>query len=109
MLRTKRELYEKIKGAKLLLQMSEREGLSIIVLESLALGTPVLIPDYSPIPEEVKRMCIVKDEISIPDAIAEVVESSDKGRYIRDKEGLAAYSTSKVNEFYASLFRKLDD
>ena len=105
----KRELYEKIKGSKLLLQMSEREGLSIIVLESLALGTPVLIPDYSPIPEEVKRMCIVKDEISIPDAIAEVVNSGDKGRFIRNREGLAVYSASGVNAFYTSLFRKLRD
>ena len=105
----KRELYEQIKGARLLLQMSEREGLSIIVLESLALGTPVLVPDYSPIPDEVKRMCIVKDEISIPDAIAEVMNSSDKGSYIKDKEGLPAYSTSKVNASLCIAFRKLED
>ncbi len=105
----KKELYEKIKSSKLLLQMSEREGLSIIVLESLALGTPVLIPDYSPIPDEVKKMCIVKDEISIPDTIAEVVNSSDKTKYLKNKEGLAVYSVSGANAFYTSLFRKLEN
>ena len=64
----KDELYKRIKESKVLLQMSEREGLSIIVLESLGLGTPVLLPDYSPIPREVKDMCVVKDETynSIP-------------------------------------------
>lgn len=103
----KDELYARIKGSKLLLQMSEREGLSIIVLESLALGTPVLLPQYSPIPNEVKEMCIVKDEISIPDAIAEVLQSSDKGKYIKNKEKLDAFSVSSVNEFYSNLFRKL--
>ncbi len=103
----KENLYRRIKESKLLLQMSEREGLSIIVLESLALGTPVLLPDYSPIPKEVKNMCIVRDEISIPDAIAEVLNSSDKTKYIENNQGLSLYSSSNVNAFYARLFAKL--
>ncbi|MGD0729500.1 MAG: glycosyltransferase family 4 protein [Candidatus Micrarchaeaceae archaeon] len=103
------DLYKKIKESKLLLQMSEREGLSIIVLESLALGTPVLLPDYSPIPKEVKEMCIVKDEISISDAIVEILNSKDKSKYIKNKEKLKTFSISNVNAFYSNLFRKISD
>ena len=103
----KTELYKKIKESGLLLQMSEREGLSIIVLESLALGTPVLLPEYSPIPDEVKEMCMVKNEINISDAIVEILESKDKGKYIKNKEMLNTFSVSKTNEFYSNLFRRL--
>jgi|GEM_PF-763401 glycosyltransferase involved in cell wall biosynthesis len=100
-------LYKRIKESKLLLNMSEREGLSIIVLESLALGTPVLLPDYSPIPKEVKEMCIVKEEIGIPDAIADMLSSGSKSQYIKNPENLSRFSVSGVNPFYAKLFRKL--
>jgi glycosyltransferase involved in cell wall biosynthesis len=100
-------LYKRIKESKLLLNMSEREGLSIIALESLALGTPVLLPDYSPIPKEVKEMCVVRDEISLPDAMAEILNSGNKAKYIKDPEKLDKFSISNVNSFYAKLFRKL--
>jgi len=103
----KGELYRRIKESKLMLQMSEREGLSIIVLESLALGTPVLLPDYSPIPKEVKDMCMTMDEINIPEAMIEILNSKNKSKYIRNSAGLKRFSVSGVNPFYENLFRKL--
>ena len=87
--------------------MSEREGLSIIVLESLALGTPVLLPDYSPIPKEVKEMCIVRDEKNIPDAIVEILNSKDKRKYIKNRDNINTFSVSGINGFYSGLFKKL--
>ena len=105
----KAKLYRSIKESKALLQMSEREGLSIIVLESLFLGTPVLLPDYSPIPDEVKRMCIVRDEVSMSDTLADMLNSPDKSKYIKNKEGLENFSVSSTNKFYGNLFRKLGE
>ncbi len=103
----KRELYRRMKSSKVLLQMSEREGLSIIVLESLALGTPVLLPDYSPIPKEVKDMCVVEDEISIPYRLENILLSGAKSSYIKNGAGLKNFSVSNTNKFYSSLFSRL--
>ncbi|MDE1871511.1 MAG: glycosyltransferase [Candidatus Micrarchaeota archaeon] len=103
----KNELYRTIKGSKVLLHMSEREGLSIIVLESLALGTPVLLPEYSPIPKEVKEMCVVRDEEEIPKELGKMLESKDKGQFITNASGLNSFLASHTNEFYAALFGRL--
>jgi L-malate glycosyltransferase len=103
----KDELYQRIKDSKVLLQMSEREGLSIIVLESLALGTPVLLPSYSPIPDEVKDMCIVKDEISIPYELSQMLNSDNKAKYLKNRESLSKFAVSHTNAFYSNLFKKL--
>ena len=105
--RQKRMLYREIKGAKMLLHMSEREGLGIIALESLALGTPVVLPSYSPIPEEVRRMCVVEEEVALPAKVIEILRAHNKGRYIRDTETLKNFYISNVNKFYSKLFREL--
>jgi len=101
------DLYKLIKGSALTLQMSEREGLSIIAIESIALGTPVLLPSYTPLPKEVRQMCVVVDEKSIPSKIAEIAGSRDKSSYIRNRGNIKLYSKSNVNGFYSSLFSKL--
>ncbi|MGC8670101.1 MAG: glycosyltransferase [Candidatus Micrarchaeia archaeon] len=103
----KYKLYKSIKSSKVFLHMSEREGLSIIVLESLALGTPVVLPAYSPIPEEVKDMCIVEKEESIPKKLAEILNSSSKSAYIRNIGNLDLFSISGASMFYKELFKKL--
>lgn len=103
----KLQLYRRIKESRMLLQMSEREGLSIIVLESLALGTPVVLPDYSPIPDEVKKMCVVCSERDMPRMVARIANSRDKGSFIRNREMLERFSSSHTNAFYRELFRKL--
>lgn len=99
----KEELYRSIASSKVLLHMSEREGLGIIALESLALGTPVVLPDYSPIPKEVKEMCIVASEEEIPSKIIQIMNRN--GNYIRNTENLKMFSTSSVISFYDNLFK----
>jgi glycosyltransferase involved in cell wall biosynthesis len=103
----KSKLYEDIVDSGLFLMMSEREGLSIITLESIALGTPVVLPDYSPIPKEVRDMCVVDAEVELPDKVIEILKSSDKSKYIKHKENLKLFSAARTNEFYGRIFRKL--
>ena len=103
----RKELYRLVKGSCALIHMSEREGLSLITLESLALGTPVVLPNYTAIPEEVKKMCVVEKEKNIPDRVVEILRSGDPSAYIHDKKGLDEFSLSNTNEFYENLFRKL--
>ncbi len=103
----RRVLFETVKKAGLLLQMSEREGLSLIVLESIALGTPVLIPAYSPIPSEVRNMCVIASEIELGDAAAEILNSKDVTGYIKNKNGLRQFYISNVNSFYSALFNRI--
>jgi glycosyltransferase involved in cell wall biosynthesis len=101
----KRAMYRRIASASVLLHMGEREGLSIIAIESIALGTPVIIPDYSPIPEEVRKMCIVRSEKEIPRAIVDILN----GKIVpeRNKYGIKRFYISNIAEFYETLFRKI--
>ena len=105
--KTNAELYRKIRQASLVLHMSEREGLGIIAIESIALGTPVVLPSDTPIPREVKDMCVVADENAIPKKIVEIANSKDPKKYIRNTKNLAIFSKSEVTRFYGSLFRRL--
>jgi glycosyltransferase involved in cell wall biosynthesis len=103
----RRELFKAVKEAGLLLQMSEREGLSLIVLESIALGTPVLVPSYSPIPKEVRDMCVVADESRLAGAAARILSSDDKSRYIKNRANLKEFYISNIDHFYSELFTAL--
>lgn len=98
----KRDLYKTIAESKVLLHMGEREGLGIIALESIALGTSVVIPEYSPMPEEVKNMCIVEKEGNIPKQLIRIMKS--RGEYNKpDIKNLKMFSTSNVVSFYEKL------
>ncbi len=99
----KMDLYREILKSAVMLQMSEREGLSIITLESLALNTPVILPKYTPIPEDVKRMCVVEHEADIPKSILEIIYGRSRKQYIRKKDRLRFFSTASVKEFYKKL------
>lgn len=101
--RNKNDLYREIASSKVLLHMGEREGLSIITLESLALGTPVVLPEYSPIPKEVKDMCIVESEERIPLKIIGIMNG--KGSSIDKMGNLKMFSASNVTAFYDGLFK----
>ena len=105
-LKTKKELYLKMARSGLFLQTSSREGLSAIVLESLALGTPVLLPDDTPIPEEVKRLCEVAPIASLHKRIADIL-SSDRRRHLPARSELRRFSTSAILPFYRKLFAGL--
>ena len=104
--KSKQELYRRIRESALLLQMSEREGLSMIVLQSIALGTPVLLPDYSPIPDDIKRMCVVGEENELP-RIAEKMMRGPKARYIKGAGLIDRFYISKAGNFYEGLFARM--
>ena len=103
----KKDVLRIMKEASALLNMSEREGLSVVALESLALGTPVVLPDYSPIPGVVKHMCVVGSEKDIPRRLAEIIRSRDKGSYIRDRRSIRRFYSSSIPSFYSRVFKEL--
>jgi glycosyltransferase involved in cell wall biosynthesis len=105
--RSKEELYREVRKSSVLLNMSEREGLSIIALEGIALGTPVILPSYSPVPDEVKGMCIVREEGKIPSAIIEIFRSKDRSKYVDGKEGLKPFMFSETGTVYSRIFSAL--
>lgn len=104
---SQRKLFEEMRDSAVLLHMSEREGFGAVIVESLSLGTPVVLPSYTPVPEEVKRMCLVLDEKKIPAKISEIVMASDKRRYLKHAEGLRPFGTEIIAKEYARIFKKL--
>lgn len=104
----KKKFYALMKGSSLLLNMSEREGLSIICIEAAVLGIPVLLPSYSPIPEEVKEMCIVRNEKEIPAEIANIMNGRNLGLFVKDRKNLKRYLTSETTAFYSGLFNNIN-
>lgn len=101
------QLYSIIKSSKLFLNMSEREGLSMITLESVALGTPVIIPDYSSIPTEVSNMCIKLNMKSIPEKALEIIESTNRSIFIKNMHEIKRYNIDEIANFYDGLFKTL--
>ncbi len=100
----KRAMYRRLASAGVLLHMGEREGLSIIAIESIALGTPVIIPDYSPIPDEVRDLCIVESERNIPNAIARVLKERSLSI---NKDKIKRFYISNIEKFYSKMFKEI--
>ena len=103
----KGDFYRELRKASVLLNMSEREGLSIICIEAVALGTPVILPSYSPIPNEVKEMCNVVHENEVPSRMHEIFRARDKSAFIKKQENLRLFSTSMIKNFYIKLFNEI--
>ena len=100
----KRAMYRRLASAGVLLHMGEREGLSIIAIESIALGTPVIIPDYSPIPDEVRRLCIVENERNVPNAVARTLKRRNNSV---NKDGIKRFYISNIEKFYDDMFKAI--
>ena len=98
---SKAQLYSAIGKSMAMLNMSEREGLSVIAIESAALGTAPVLPDYTPIPDEVKELSIVRDADSIPYAIADI--ASDRIKYKANKQKLERFDVKKVGRAFERL------
>ncbi|MEM0200846.1 MAG: glycosyltransferase, partial [Candidatus Micrarchaeaceae archaeon] len=102
----KKELYRELASSSVFLHMSEREGLSIIVLESLQCNTPVVLPKYTPIPIEVSSMCVIKNEVDIPNTILDII---NKNNVKIDGKKLNFFSSKGVLEFYDNLFKQIKE
>jgi glycosyltransferase involved in cell wall biosynthesis len=86
---------------------SEREGLSVITLESIALGTPVVVPKGAVLPAEVRELCVVRDDASLPDTILEMLSSNDKGSFIPNRKRIENFYATRTVQFYTYLFDRL--
>ena len=61
---------------------------------------------YSPIPNDVRDMCIVADEKRLPEVAAEILDG--KRRHgLPSREGIKRFETSNVIPTYRQIFRKL--
>ena len=105
-IKRRRDAYALLKTASMFLNMSEREGLSATALESIALGTPVVLPSYSPIPKVVKDMCVVSGRGGVPGAIARIARGK-KSSFIRNVKNLDGFRASGIPSFYKKLFGRL--
>ncbi|MDE1856689.1 MAG: glycosyltransferase family 4 protein [Candidatus Micrarchaeota archaeon] len=98
-------MYREIASSAVLLNTSEREGLSIISLEALALGVPVALPSYTPIPKEVRRMCTVSAESQLPSTVAKMLRGGR--RAIPNSTNLSSFYISRAERFYDGCFEAL--
>ena len=62
-----------------------------------------VLPGYTPIPDEVKELSIVKDVEDIPKTIAEI--ASGRIKYKVAMEKLERFDVKRVNDTFESLLR----
>lgn len=98
---SKAQLYKAVGSATCMLNMSERERFSIIAIESVALGTIPVLPDYTPIPEEVKTLSIVKSVKDIPKVIASI--ASERIKYRVERQKLERFDVGCVDEAFENI------
>ena len=67
------DLFDRISGSAALLMLSAREGLSLITLEALSLGTPVLIVKSTSLPGNIRRFCIEVDDSKLGQAMRDII------------------------------------
>jgi glycosyltransferase involved in cell wall biosynthesis len=100
------ELFEEICESKALIMPSEREGLSLVTLEALAMGTPVVVADTSSLPREVKRMCLEEKEKKLGSLLNRILKSSreyeERARAVRD-EVIEEFSGEHAENVYKQI------
>ncbi len=99
--RSKRQLYSIIGGAVCMLNMSEREGLSVITIESAAMGTIPLLPSYTPIPKEVRELSLVRKIDDIPKTIVGI--AAGRIGYKMDRRRLGRFDVGAVSDEFERI------
>lgn len=102
-----RDFLRQLAESSVLLLTSEREGLSTTALKSVAMDVPVVIPESSPVPKEVRELCVVAKESMLAEKVIEIIRSGEPKKYLVGKEGLRVFSSSNVVPFYDSLFLRM--
>ena len=106
-----RRLYREICESKALVMPSEREGLSLVALEALALGTPVVVMDTSSIPREVRKYCIEVKEGRLGralNAISSRYGVDEKKNEDVSREVLEEFSGDRAGKVYSGIMRRLN-
>jgi len=99
-------LMKEISQARGLLMFSEREGMSIITLESLALGTAVLIAKSTSLPKEIRRHCRTIDEQDLSGSVMRLLKNKKSVLYhprIDRKAITDEFSVEKSNAVYKRI------
>jgi glycosyltransferase involved in cell wall biosynthesis len=102
------ELFSLIYNSQGLLISSEREGLSLIAIEALSIGVPVIITEKADLPWEVRRFCIRIREGS-GNGLTKVIENNKRLREDADKKSLEvvkAFSSSRAVKIYYEIAKK---
>jgi len=101
---SEKELISNIITSLALFLTSEREGLSLVVIESLSLGIPVVILDSTNIPNELRRYCI---EISNSNDLDSIDYSALAMHYkkIRDKI-IERYKVEGIEKLYLKIYKE---
>lgn len=99
-------LFEEIQDSVALIMPSEREGLSLITLESLAIGTPVVIATTSSLPREIRGMCLEARGDRMGDLLNRML--ANRRRYARisdatQKEVLDRFSGEDAGDVYSKI------
>jgi L-malate glycosyltransferase len=101
-------LFEELCESKALIMPSEREGLSLVALEALAVGTPVVIADTSSLPNEVRRMCLEAKEKKMGDLLNKILNNykpyKEHSMGLRD-EVLQEFSGEGAEKMYKRIVR----
>ncbi len=101
-------LYRELSESLALIMPSEREGLSLVTIEALAFGVPVVIADTSSLPKEIRGMCIEAEEERMGDLLKDI---SANGRAYARRSGklkaraLREFSADNAQKIYGRLER----
>ena len=60
-----------------------------------------MLPDYTPIPKEVKELSIVRDVEDIPNAIADI--ASGRIKYIVKRKKLEKFEVKRISDAFKRL------
>jgi glycosyltransferase involved in cell wall biosynthesis len=105
---TRKELIRQFKSAEALILTSEREGLSMITVEALTLGTPVIITNKTMLPEEVRSMCIGSKSGNLEETMKYVILNQKSIRLKTSKEAarvIREFSAKGAVKVYLSLLK----
>lgn len=104
----RQQLFKKITSSKGLILASQREGLSLIALESIALGSPVFILDTTMIPNEVKRYCIRAENNNLSALLKRALGTSKFKRraYANRNAVINEFSSSAALPLYSRLINR---
>ena len=100
------QLYKELCTSIALIMPSEREGLSLITAEALALGVPVAVVDTTMLPEEIKSLCSEIEE----DKLGTLLNDMLKNRHSYEKEyeekrskAMSRFSSDAAEEVYKKI------
>jgi glycosyltransferase involved in cell wall biosynthesis len=101
--------YKLVCESRALIMASEREGLSLVTVEALALGTPVVITTTSSLPKELRSMCLETSEERMHELLNRMLTSGarydERAKRMRGRV-LAEFSAENAQEVYDGILER---